>query len=207
MISSASVRVGDSSDSTPCVVLTDSTGLAKFEPDGCPGLKGPVTVTVSATGYAAATWIGVNGTNLTIPIRDISPPDVATATVSGTIAGWDSLPVPPLHHQTLALIGSLAVGRAGRSRQRPEAGDARCRRGPDHLHHSLQPVRAEPGGQRLQLDADDAHRGAGAPRADRRSVRQQHAGRRHGRHVHVHRHGDQDRAQLRRRTTSPWARR
>ncbi len=105
-ISSASVRVGDSSDPTPCVLLTDSTGLARFEPDGCPGLKGPVTVTVSATGYAATTWIGVNGTNLTIPVRDTSPPDVATATVSGTISGWDSLPVPPLHHQTLALIGA-----------------------------------------------------------------------------------------------------
>ena len=106
VISSASVRVGDSSDPTPCVVLTDSTGLAKFEPDGCPGLKGPVTVTVSVTGYATTTWIGVNGTNLTIPIRDTSPPPVATATVSGTISGWDSLPVPPLHHQTLALIGT-----------------------------------------------------------------------------------------------------
>ena len=36
-ISSASVRVGDSSDSSPCQVLTDSTGLAKFESDSCPG--------------------------------------------------------------------------------------------------------------------------------------------------------------------------
>jgi hypothetical protein len=105
-ISSASVRVGDSSDPTPCVLLTNSTGLAKFEPDGCPGLKGPVTVTVSVTGYATTTWIGVNGTNLTIPVRDMSPPAVATATVSGTISGWGTLPVPPLHHQTLALIGT-----------------------------------------------------------------------------------------------------
>jgi hypothetical protein len=112
-ISSASVRVGDSSDPTPCVVLTDSTGLAKFEPDGCPGLKGPVTVTVSVTGYATTTWIGVNGTNLTIPIRDTSPPAVATATVSGTIAGWDTLPVPPLHHQTLALIASSSSDTLG----------------------------------------------------------------------------------------------
>jgi hypothetical protein len=106
VISSASVRVGDSSDSTPCQLLTDSTGVAKFEPDGCPGLVGPVTVTVSLAGYATTTWIGVNGTNLTIPIRDTTPPDVSTATVSGTIAGWDALPTPPLHHQTLAVIGS-----------------------------------------------------------------------------------------------------
>jgi hypothetical protein len=113
VISSASVRVGDSSDPTPCVLVTDSTGLAKFEPDGCPGLKGPVTVTVSATGYATTTWIGVNGTNLTIPIRDTSPPPVATATVSGTISGWANLPVPPMNHQTLALIAASSSDTLG----------------------------------------------------------------------------------------------
>jgi hypothetical protein len=106
VMSSASVRVGDSADPTPCEGLTDSTGLAKFQGDNCPGLKGPVTVTVSATGYAPVTWIGVNGTNLTIPIRNSNPPPVATATVSGTIGGWDTLPVPPAHHQTLALIAA-----------------------------------------------------------------------------------------------------
>jgi hypothetical protein len=106
VMSSASVRVGDSADPSPCTGLTDSTGLAKFQSDNCPGLKGPVTVTVSATGYAPVTWIGVNGTNLTIPIRNSNPPPVATATVSGTIAGWDSMPVPPAHHQTLALIAA-----------------------------------------------------------------------------------------------------
>jgi hypothetical protein len=72
---------------------------------GCPSLKGPVTVTVSATGYAPVTWIGVNGANLTIPIRNSFPPAPDTATASGTIAGWDSLPMPPTNHQTLALIG------------------------------------------------------------------------------------------------------
>ena len=87
-------------------MLTDSTGLARFEPDNCPGLKGPVMLTIYTSGYAPATWIGVNGTNLTIPIRQSTLPAVATATVSGTIAGWASLPVPPTHHQTLALIAS-----------------------------------------------------------------------------------------------------
>jgi len=62
VLSSASVRVGDSADPAPCTVVTDSTGLAKFQSDNCPGLKGPVTVTVSATGYAPVTWIGVDGT-------------------------------------------------------------------------------------------------------------------------------------------------
>ena len=104
VISSASVRVGDASDSTPCTLLTDSTGLAKFEPDACAGLKGPVTLTVSATGYAPATWIGINGTNITLPLRPMNPPAVDSASVSGTIAGWENMPVPATNHQTLALI-------------------------------------------------------------------------------------------------------
>jgi hypothetical protein len=105
VISSAKVRVGESSGPAPCEVLTDSTGLAKFQPDSCPGLVGPVTVTITASGYAPVTWIGVNGVNLTIPIRNSNPPAVPTATASGTIAGWASLPAPQTNHQTLALIG------------------------------------------------------------------------------------------------------
>jgi hypothetical protein len=103
-LSSASVRVGDASDPSPCTVLTDSTGLAKFEPDSCPSLKGPVMLTVSATAYAPATWIGVNGTNITLPLRPMNPSAVDSASVSGTIAGWANLPVPATNHQTLALI-------------------------------------------------------------------------------------------------------
>jgi len=104
VISSASVRVGASSDPDACVLLTDSTGLAKFEPMGCPSLTGPVTVTVSATGYGPVTWIGVNGANLTIPIRATNPPPVDSAHVRGTISGWSSLPQPAANHQTLAVI-------------------------------------------------------------------------------------------------------
>jgi hypothetical protein len=113
-ISSASVRVGASSDPSACVLLTDSTGLAKFEPMGCPSLKGPVTVTVSATSsYSPVTWIGVNGANLTIPMRNGMPPALDTATVSGTIAGWASLPVPAANHQTLALVGASQTNTLG----------------------------------------------------------------------------------------------
>jgi hypothetical protein len=105
VISSAKVRVGESSDPAACEVVTDSTGLAKFQPDSCPGLAGAVTVTITASGYAPVTWIGVNGVNLTIPIRNSNPPAIPTATVSGTITGWSSLPVPGANHQTLALVG------------------------------------------------------------------------------------------------------
>ena len=40
VMSSATVRVGESSDPSPCEVVTDSTGLAKFQADNCAGLKG-----------------------------------------------------------------------------------------------------------------------------------------------------------------------
>jgi hypothetical protein len=104
VLSSASVRVGASSSSTPCTLLTDSTGLAKFDTGACPSLGGPATITVSTFGYSPATWIGVNAANVTIPLRPTVPAAVATATASGTIAGWSSMPVPQANHQTLALI-------------------------------------------------------------------------------------------------------
>jgi hypothetical protein len=112
-ISGARVRVGDASDPSPCEVLTDSTGLSSFQPDSCPGLAGAVTVTITAGSYAPVTWIGVNGANMTIPIRNSNPPAVATATVNGTIAGWSSLPVPAANHQTLALIGYSGANTLG----------------------------------------------------------------------------------------------
>ena len=114
VVGSAPVRVGASADPTPCEVTTDSTGVAAFEPDGCPDLKGPVTVTVAATGYAPVTWIGANGTNLTIPIQSKARPAIDTATATGTIAGWADLPAPATNHQTLALIGAS---------QAPDLGD------------------------------------------------------------------------------------
>ncbi len=114
VVGSASVRIGASSDPTPCEVTTDTTGLATFEPEGCSDLKGPVTVPVSATGYAPVTWIGANGTNMTIPLRSKTPAALETATVTGTIAGWDDLPAPAANHQTLALIGAS---------QAPDLGD------------------------------------------------------------------------------------
>jgi hypothetical protein len=104
-VSSASVRVGSASATAPCELLTDSTGLATFDATNCPMLKGPVTLTASASGYAPATWIGANGTNLTVPVRPRARGAVPSATVTGTIAGWDGLPAPAANHQTLAIIG------------------------------------------------------------------------------------------------------
>jgi hypothetical protein len=116
VLSSAAVRVGAADEQEPCDALTNSTGLARFQssggtPDaggaaGCKLLTKAVTLTVSATGHAPTTWIGCDGSNVTIALRAISTPALGHATVTGTIDGWDTLPPPALNHQTLALIGA-----------------------------------------------------------------------------------------------------
>jgi hypothetical protein len=104
-VSGAAVRVGGSAEPSPCMVNSDSTGLAVFERKTCMLLTDKQSVTVSATGYSPTTWIGVNATNLTMSIRAITPAVIDTATITGTITGWDMLPPPAAQHQTLALIG------------------------------------------------------------------------------------------------------
>lgn len=112
-IASVAVRVGASSASAPCTVNTDSTGLAIFDGKSCPNLKGPQTVTASVPGYAPATWIGVNGTNLTMKLRAGVRPAIPTATVEGTIDKWSTLPAPAMDHSTLAIIGYTHTSELG----------------------------------------------------------------------------------------------
>jgi hypothetical protein len=131
-ISGAAVQVGASAASAPCMALTDSTGLVTFDPMSCPMLHGAVTVTASVTGYAPSTWIGANGANMTINIQANVRPTPATAMVSGTIAGWESLPAPAAGHTTIGLVaasqttnlGDLANGIAQPTRAISVAGTA-----------------------------------------------------------------------------------
>src|SRR5262249_29613095 len=104
-VAGASVRVGASADPGACTVTSDSTGLAVFDAPTCAGLKGKQTLTTSAAGYAPTTWIGVNGTNVTMTIRAVTRPAVDTATVTGTIDGWAALPDPAQGHQLLGVVG------------------------------------------------------------------------------------------------------
>jgi len=110
------VRVGPADELEPCQALTDSTGLARFTSTGgdadggtggagCKLLTKPATITVSASGHAPSTWIGVDGGNVTVALRAISP-NIPRATVTGTIAGWDAMPDPAADHNRLAIIGA-----------------------------------------------------------------------------------------------------
>ena len=112
-LTGAAVQVGASSASAPCMALTDSTGLVTFDPMSCPMLRGAVTVTASATGYAPSTWIGANGANMTINIQANVRPAPDTATVSGTIAGWESLPAPATGHTTIGLVAASQATNLG----------------------------------------------------------------------------------------------
>ena len=93
-IAGASVRVGSATGTT------DATGLYVLDDAA---LAGRQTVTATATGHVPATWIGVAGANVTVPLTPTAAP--AIATVSGTISGWDSLPAPAGFNQyNLALV-------------------------------------------------------------------------------------------------------
>lgn len=100
-VAGAAVRVGASSDAQPLTGTTDLSGLVTFEDD----LHGPQTITVTAEGYAAETWIGANGAVVTIPLAKPRAAGVAMARVEGGIGGWDALPAPAQGHYTLAVIG------------------------------------------------------------------------------------------------------
>ena len=99
-IAGASVRVGAAADPSPKTATTDATGLATFTDAS---LTGAQTITATASGHAAATWIGANGTDVTIPL-DVSPRVTPTAHATGTIAGWDNLPSPSLTHYNLGVV-------------------------------------------------------------------------------------------------------
>lgn len=99
-IAGASVRVGAASDANPLTGSTDAAGLLVLSDDS---LAGPQTITAVASGHAAATWFGANGANVTIPLQPRPKPNVPTATVSGSIDGWSSLPAPTdLSHYLVA---------------------------------------------------------------------------------------------------------
>jgi hypothetical protein len=79
-IAGAMVQVGSSSPST------DATGLVTFT-----DLEGKQSITVVASGYRSAQWIGVNGANVTIGLSARDPSTIPQATISGSLTGYDSV--------------------------------------------------------------------------------------------------------------------
>jgi hypothetical protein len=108
-------------DGTTFSGLTDQTGLARFEDRH---LRGPQNVTAAASGFANTTWFGVNGANVTVPLRydDGGAGNVETADVRGTIDAWDALPALPANHIWFAGVlytWTERLGDAGNNIQQP----------------------------------------------------------------------------------------
>lgn len=97
-IAGAAVHLGGAGGALQLDATTDPDGLAVFRDAG---IAGPQTITATGNGRTAATWIGVAGGNVTMPL---APRVTPSARVSGTIAGWGNLPSPAFGHYTLAVI-------------------------------------------------------------------------------------------------------
>ena len=82
-ISGAEVAVGEGTGET------DDEGLFTVD-----SVEGPQTVTITKSGYTAATWVGVDGANITVPLSVREAPELLQGTVSGTIDGFLDLDVP-----------------------------------------------------------------------------------------------------------------
>lgn len=91
-IDGATVRVGNTEQET------DQDGLAVFG-----DVEGPQTITVVASGFRSTIWVGANGANVTIPITPLGTPTPDSATLSGSIPGWDTITVA-VNHIKAALV-------------------------------------------------------------------------------------------------------
>jgi hypothetical protein len=148
----------------------------------------------------------VDGGNVTIALRAISP-TIPRATVTGTIAGWDTMPAPATDHNRLAVIGAVQQPGAERSRQQHGPGDAQrgCRRrgrGRGVVRHRANVCVRNSNPAALVNDCNwvlTTHSGPQAHFAILLDQDTKGRRRRHRRHVHRDRLGDQDRPVVRRR--------
>jgi hypothetical protein len=102
-ITAAHVRVDPPDGTAPLEGAVDAAGLVSFADSR---LHGPVRVSATAAAFAAATWIGVDAANLTIPLEDNQGRVITPVKVTGTIEGWDTRPAPADGHLVLAYVNS-----------------------------------------------------------------------------------------------------
>lgn len=100
---------------------TDATGLFVAT-----GVTGPQTITVIADGYTPATWVGVDGANVTIPVNPPTEPpvgEVPQGTAAGTIDGFIGRDIPQGKIANIAFVGfsgSRVDDDPGNDLQQPE---------------------------------------------------------------------------------------
>jgi len=132
-LTGADVRIGAADAKAPLLGTTDANGRVIFrEQRGeekeigvvqveLGALDGPQVVTATAgEDYAATTWIGVNGAVVTIPLEPTAPAEPEefdTATVSGTITDWDTLPDPAAGRLLVGFVNYSATEDLGEDPQ------------------------------------------------------------------------------------------
>jgi len=98
-LSGATVTVGEPDAGSPLIMTTDAAGLATFT-----GVTGAQVITATANGFTAVTWFGANGANVTIPVVRSPAQPVQTATITGTIEGWDNMQNPDIGDYRAAIV-------------------------------------------------------------------------------------------------------
>jgi hypothetical protein len=96
-IANATVTVGETAKTT------DARGLVVFS-----DVEGRQTISVKMEGYRSTVWVGANGANVTIPVKpQVAAP--ASASLSGTIAGWSSISVGNGHAKAAFVVYSQST--------------------------------------------------------------------------------------------------
>ncbi len=96
-IANASVFIGETEKTT------DAKGVVTFS-----DVEGAQDIVVKATDYRSAVWMRVNGANVTIPLEaHVGAP--ASATLAGTIAGYDTISVAAGHAKVVLVTYSQSA--------------------------------------------------------------------------------------------------
>ncbi len=86
---------------------TDADGLVVIK-----GVKGPQTVLVKAEGYRSEMWVDANGANMTFDLKPPTEAVPATATISGSIPSFATVPVTHTRAAIVTYLQSDELGNA-----------------------------------------------------------------------------------------------
>jgi hypothetical protein len=100
-IAGAEIWLGEGSSAT-LAATTNADGYATIEGDS---LVGPQSLGARALGHASVAWLGVVGSEVTLPLARIPAGD-QSVTLQATIAGWDALPAPAPGKRRVARIAA-----------------------------------------------------------------------------------------------------
>jgi hypothetical protein len=111
-VANASVFIGETEKTT------DAKGRVTFS-----DVEGAQDIAVKATDYRSAVWMRVNGANVTIPLEaHVGMPE--SATLAGTIAGYDSITVAPGHTKVAVVTYSQSTDLGDDANSLPTPGNA-----------------------------------------------------------------------------------